>query len=276
MKRPIAFILASTDHGTLIVNRNDYSVPKPEDIKPWYTPGSNNDYRYGVGNQILEESAFEQNEIDFVKILLDIRRKHYGSGLFVIDGGANIGTHTIEWAKHMTGWGQVFAFEPQVRIFYALAGNVCINNCFNAIAFNLAIGEYPILSVQRRVDYTQPCNFGDLSLLDTIEDGKDSQKIRVIALDHFLVEELNLERLDLIKLDIEGMEIDALRSGIEIIKKFKPILIIEWIKSDLDELKLFLSNLDYKIEQRGINLIAIHENDPCISIFTENNINGTA
>jgi FkbM family methyltransferase len=50
-----------------------------------------------------------------------------------IDCGANIGTHTIEWAKKMTGWGAVIGIEAQERIFYALAGNIAINNCFNAL-----------------------------------------------------------------------------------------------------------------------------------------------
>ena len=32
----------------------------------------------------------------------------------------------------MHGWGDILAFEPQERVFLALAGNVAINNCFNA------------------------------------------------------------------------------------------------------------------------------------------------
>ncbi|MGA8320591.1 MAG: hypothetical protein WB774_07170 [Xanthobacteraceae bacterium] len=33
------------------------------------------------------------------------------------------------------------AFEAQERIYYALAGNIAINNCFNARAINAAVSN---------------------------------------------------------------------------------------------------------------------------------------
>ena len=50
----------------------------------------------------------------------------HGDGVVAVDGGANIGVHTIEWATAMTGWGSVIAIEPQERIYYALAGTLWI------------------------------------------------------------------------------------------------------------------------------------------------------
>ena len=49
------------------------------------------------------------------------------------------GSIAVEWAKHMTGWGVVVAIEAQERIYYALAGNLAINNCFNARAIHAAV-----------------------------------------------------------------------------------------------------------------------------------------
>jgi FkbM family methyltransferase len=60
-----------------------------------------------------------------------------------IDCGANIGVHTTQWARLMTGWGRVVAFEPQERIYYALAGNIAINNCFNVRAIHAAVPSTP-------------------------------------------------------------------------------------------------------------------------------------
>ena len=73
--------------------------------------------------------------------ILALRRRHYGEGVLAIDCGANIGVHTIEWAKAMTGWGSVLAIEAQERIYYALAGNIAINNCFNAFAIHAAVSS---------------------------------------------------------------------------------------------------------------------------------------
>ena len=125
-KRKIAFVLASTDHGTMIINRFDYRMVKEQE-------------GYGVGFQILEDGAYNRHEIDLTLTLLELRRKYFGDGVVAIDCGANIGVHTIEWAKKMTGWGSVVAVEAQERIFYALAGNIAINNCFNATAVFAAV-----------------------------------------------------------------------------------------------------------------------------------------
>jgi hypothetical protein len=115
-RQRIGFVLAATSHGPLILNRLDYHIVDKENAKG-----------YGVGFEILEQSAFVPGEIALSISLLDLRRKYFGDGVMVIDCGANIGVHTIEWARHMTGWGSVLAIEAQERIFYALAGNIALN-----------------------------------------------------------------------------------------------------------------------------------------------------
>ncbi len=94
---------------------------------------------FGVGFQILEGAAFDPQEVDMALSLLDLRRQYFGDGVTALDCGADIGVHTIEWAKRMSGWGQVIAIEAQERLYYALAGNIAINNCFNARAIHGAV-----------------------------------------------------------------------------------------------------------------------------------------
>src|SRR5262249_42763687 len=103
--RKIAFILASTEHGAMIVNRFD-EVRRPDNSG------------FGVGYQILENAAYDPGDVTLLLTLLDLRRRCYGDGIVAIDCGANIGVHTVEWARHMTGWGVVIAIEAQERIYY--------------------------------------------------------------------------------------------------------------------------------------------------------------
>lgn len=126
-KRALPFILAATNTGTMILN---------------YLDRNQTQYGvYGVGYQYLNTASFDKEEISNVVTLLNLRREYFGDGVFALDCGANIGAHAIEWGIEMTGWGELIAFEAQERIYYALAGNIAINNCFNVRALNVALGN---------------------------------------------------------------------------------------------------------------------------------------
>jgi len=127
IERPSAFVIAPSNHGMLILNRFDHAI--------------NNGQEFGVGYQILEKQSFDQQEVDDILRLLDLRRIVHGEGVIALDCGANIGVHTIEMARHMYGWGKIYSFEAQERIFLALAGNITINNCFNANPMWAAISD---------------------------------------------------------------------------------------------------------------------------------------
>ena len=90
--RKIGFVLTATEHGTMILNRFD---------------GHRTDNgAYGVGLQLLTNAVYEPFEIGHAVRLLAARRLHFGDGVVAIDCGANIGTHTLEWARSMTGWAR--------------------------------------------------------------------------------------------------------------------------------------------------------------------------
>ena len=256
MGRKLAFVLASSDHGTMIVNRFDYRM-------------INETEGFGVGFQILNTAQFDPEEVKMAVQLLQIRRKHHGDGVIAIDGGANIGVHTIEWAKAMTGWGSVLAVEAQERIYYALAGNVAINNCFNATAINAAISSESGTLQIPNPNYFLPSSFGSLELRQRAGNEFIGQQIdyanNTVIVRKVTIDEINLPRVDFIKLDIEGMEMEALEGARQTIDRSVPILLIERIKADGAQLTQWLEGRGYQVMQVGINLVAVHKTDKTLA-----------
>jgi FkbM family methyltransferase len=255
--RIIAFVTVATDHGTMIVNRFDQQIV-----------GS--DTGIGAGYQLLNRASYDASEVDLLLKLLDLRREHYGDGLVAVDCGANLGVHTIEWARHMTGWGVVLAFEAQERIYYALAGNIAINNCFNARALHAAVASRAGTMKIPNPNYLTYSSFGSLELkqLDnpefigqTIDYSEDKMvEVRMVSLDSY-----NFPRLDLIKIDVEGMELDVLAGGAKCIAERRPILLVESLKTDSGVLRAWLEDRGYSVIPTGMNFIALHKDDKCLA-----------
>jgi FkbM family methyltransferase len=253
--RKLAFVLASSNHGTMIVNRFDYRMVDAH-------------RGYGVGFQILETACFDPVEVKLAVDLLGLRRKHYGDGVVALDCGANIGVHTIEWATAMTGWGSVLAVEAQERVYYALAGNIAINNCFNAIAVHGAVSSESGTLQIPSPNYFIPSSFGSLELrqhkgnefIGQTIDYENTVNIRKLALDEF-----NLPRVDLIKIDVEGMELEALEGARRTVERSHPIMLIEKIKTDAAQLLQWLRAHGYEVIEAGINLLAIHASDKTLA-----------
>jgi len=256
----LAFVLAASDHGAMIVSRLDYQMKS-----------ANNGI--GVGFQILETGSFDADEVSIVLQLLNLRRQYFKDGVFAIDGGANIGVHTIEWAKHMTGWGSVLAIEAQERIYYALAGNIAINNCFNAVALNVAISDKPSVLKIPQPNYLAPASFGSLELRKSDTNEFIGQHIDysegcLMPIQAINIDSLKLPRIDFIKLDIEGMEMEAFAGAAETVARHRPVILVESLKSDATKLGEWLASHDHSVLQIGINILAVHKADPILPHFT--------
>lgn len=256
--RKVAFVIAATDQGTFLVNRLDHHATATRE--------------FGVGHGLLQKSFWEPQEVETATKLLSLRHDYFGPGVVGIDCGANIGLHAVSWARKMTGWGSVLALEAQERLFYALCGNIAMNNVFNARALHVAVSS----SVGRMnvpvLDPQSPASFGSLELKpvtkESIGQTVDYSEGATTEIDMLSLDSLSLSRVDLIKIDVEGMEMDVLRGAADILARCKPVLIVEWIKSGKAALEQFLADYGYVIYAVGMNIIAVHENDKTLKHLT--------
>lgn len=160
----------------------------------------------------------------------------------VIDVGANIGLISIPIAHLVKNKnGVVFAYEVQRMLFYALCGGAALNDLNNLNVFNIGIGEKNEILKVPKLDYSQPQDFGQLSLVNQ-EDITEFESVNIIALD-----EVRLSRLDFLKIDVEGMELAVLRGARKSIQKYRPWCWIEYWKTDKELLKNEFNGLGYSL-----------------------------
>jgi FkbM family methyltransferase len=161
-------------------------------------------------------------------------------GCVVVDAGANIGLVTIPFAQAiLPRGGVVHAFEVQRMMCYALCGTVALNDLENVVVHHKALGAAVGAIAAGKLDYSQPQDFGQFSLLDKVK--VDTQQVEVVTIDS-----LGLPRLDFIKIDVEGMEIDVLRGARDSIARYLPWGWIEYWKVDVADIKAQFNPDEYK------------------------------
>lgn len=176
---------------------------------------------------------------EYIEEELQLLLAYINAGDIVAEVGANIGAHTVPMARAVTEAGRVFAFEPQRLISQMLGGNLALNGLWNVMADRVALGAKQCVMSVPPVDYSQPNNFGSVSL----KEGGVGEPVAVMNLDYY-----QFSRLDLLKIDVEGMELDVLTGCEETIKRLRPILYFENDRNDRQE------KLCQYVESLGYNL----------------------
>ena len=203
--------LIEARHGTILYNKNDIYIGKSIE-------------KYGEFSY-LEAKIFEQ-------ICKD--------GDVVIEVGANIGAHTLYLSK-LVGNGFVFAFEPQRLVFQNLCANLALNSISNVFAYQEAVSNENGTIIIPECNFKENNNFGGIN----IENTKNGTTVNKQKLDNFLNK---INRLKLLKIDVEGMEISVIKGASELIKKFRPIIYVENDRQEHSKnLIELLWSLDYKL-----------------------------
>ena len=156
----------------------------------------------------------------------------------------------------------------EVTVNNGTIGNIAINNCFNARAIHAAVGAADGMMNVPTLDYLTPARFGSVELKrrDNPEFIGQAYGAARASIPAMRLDALKLERIDLIKIDVEGMELDVLEGARTSIDRYHPILTVETIKTDFDRLTNLLAELDYQVFQLDrINIAAIHRSDKTAS-----------
>jgi FkbM family methyltransferase len=134
--------------------------------------------------------------------------KHYSirEGDVVIDAGAYLGHFTVYAAMKVGRTGKVVAFEADPYIYRLLLRNIELNHLTNVLAINKGVWSHDTeLTFDSRGNASQIVTEG--TQVKTLV-----KKILVIGLDSEM-QRLGLPKVDLVKMDIEGAELEAVQGA---------------------------------------------------------------
>lgn len=174
-----------------------------------------------------------------------IRRPYLSSDLImlrenslVVDVGANIGDFSVEAAK-LCPKGRIVAVEPVAEFAAMIEINKLLNNVANIEVAQVALG-----SIDAEVDIQLA---GNASSIHWQRRG-GIQRVRQTSLAR-LMEELGIEKIDLLKLDCEGAEWDILPNALEVLPRIEQICMEYHPLNDWsgDKLALFLRDMGFTV-----------------------------
>lgn len=220
-----------------------------------------------LGVSIFIYGFSEKAECLFVKRFLQ-------PGMTFLDVGANFGQYTLLGADRVGKTGSVHSFEPSNRLFNELEYNVALNGfenlcSLNRVAVSDAIGTAELSKYEEGAEV-----FGSLGTHERKEAkvlGKET--VETITLDSY-VEDNAIQRVDLIKMDIEGAELLALHGARELLSRPNaPVLVLEL--SDVNcsgfsyraiEIWDYLEQLGYKMYEMDRNGLLVSAKKPAANL----------
>jgi FkbM family methyltransferase len=206
------------------------------------------DLNEGIDFAIFLLGNFEPETVRFYSKLIR-------PGATVLDVGANIGAHTLNFARLVGPSGHVLAFEPTESAFRKLERNLSLNPALrdrvrlhHAFCSNPADAQIPAEIYSSWPLHEQPgLHQQHLGSLQSVGEPD------LIVLDD-LARRLPLDRVDFIKLDVDGNEIKVLRGCREILARHHPMVIAEIVPYLMAELNLDMEDFWQPFRENGYRM----------------------
>jgi len=131
-------------------------------------------------------------------------------GDVILDIGASIGWYTCKIAKLVGDTGKIIAIEPNPENFFYLKKNIKLNDLKNIITLNLGVWSSKNNIDFMKNKYASSLNYLHESKNDEIN--RNNIKIKVDIIDNIIMD-LNLKSINLIRMDIEGAEVEAIKGS---------------------------------------------------------------
>ena len=162
-----------------------------------------------VQRYIYFAGAFDINVLSLMNALN--RECHFQ---VMLDVGANIGHHSLFGALKLN-IPRIIAFEPDENTYNRLKKNVSLNGLESVIK----IGNYAVSDTECYVSLEKPEKDNDgMNYIVEASSKSDEKLVKTVVLDQVCAED-NIDRIDLLKIDVEGAEAKVLRGAINLLNQ---------------------------------------------------------
>ena len=182
-----------------------------------------------IYNEIFQQNVYEKYQ--------RIRK-----GDLVIDIGANIGLFAIKAANIMSNKGHVIAIEPE-PINIKLLENNCINFS-NISIISKAVGNQ---EGEIKLILSELAGTHKIALNDIDQTNQKNIMVSITTLDN-IVTNLNLKKIDFVKIDVEGLELEVLKGAPQALKIIKFLSIASYHSPEERlMIKEYLENNNFRV-----------------------------
>jgi len=161
------------------------------------------------------------------------------SGEVFVDLGAHIGKYALQVARIVGNEGLVIAVEPHPENWQALLKACSLNELGNIVALNVAAFDR---------DCKLKLFIGDSSGRHSAKEnrGLGYVEVEARAVDN-IIEELNVKRVNWLKIDVEGAELEVLKGLQNTLTTYGPKVIVEVLGENLKAMLEFMENCGYTV-----------------------------
>jgi FkbM family methyltransferase len=178
----------------------------------------------------------------------------------VIDVGTNVGWTLLNLAR-LSKEGTVVGFEPDPYNYERCCENLALNQFKNAKLLPLGLSDMnAVVTMEVRTSSNRGGN--------RISQSTTGHPVQVVRLDDYQ-QNLNLKRLDLIKIDIEGHELHALKGADQLLTKYHPVLFIEVDDSNLRDQGHSARELIAYLFEKGYVSIVVADDNRAVNTSTD-------
>ncbi|HET9387960.1 MAG TPA: FkbM family methyltransferase, partial [Gemmatimonadales bacterium] len=168
---------------------------------------------------------FEPNELMWLTQTLT-------EGMTMLDIGAHVGMYSLIASKLVGDSGVVVAMEPSTREFQQLSVHMALNDLRNVRCVHAAASD---ASGEATLKVASEWNSGHNTFgeffVDSVEKTGE-ERVRTRTVDEVVIDQ-QLQRVDVIKIDVEGHEVKVLAGAAETLARFRPTLLIEVFEETL-------------------------------------------